>query len=65
MFNEILLSKDETKQVNQLIKQYIYQLDTVIDCKPHIFELKRAISRFFCQPNNRKKTFKVQFTRNL
>ena len=57
MFNEIMLSKDETGQGNQLIKQYIYQLDNITDFKPHVFEFKRAISRFFRQPNNHKRCF--------
>ena len=57
MFNEIMLSKDETGQGNQLIKQYINQLDNITDFKPHVFEFKRAISRFFRQPNNHKRCF--------
>ena len=58
MFNEIVLSKDETGQANQLIEQYINQLDNITDFKPHVFEFKRAISRFFRQPNNHKRCFK-------
>ena len=44
---------------------YMYHLDNAVDFKPHTFELKQEILRFFCQPNNYKKKFEIEAPANF